>query len=311
MGLHAFAFLVLTVAAGGFAVAFYALRSEADEMRGQHGALLGRSQLLEGLLDEVCASWMGMPGWGEPGAELLALGRNVANCLPKLLNKSGMRAGQYRLTRQRLTQEDFVSAGLAHDFSQINILLTRLDEPSISQLWDSRRMLDLMSILRFIQVRLSLSSPKTANMSAAPNHGNPLLSMLREEVDAVDICAEIQNQVQRLNASAHLVKENPQGEQALQAIVEALSFRRNGLGKPFTLAGLVLSLSGKGLEDLYRECRHDAETVNGSWRVQFNGLRSYVESLPGWDGRLPFADMMVATHNSYVADELSVLMRVA
>lgn len=61
----------------------------------------------------------------------------------------------------------------------------------------------------------------------------------------------------------------------------------------------------------YRKGRHDAEIVNGSWRAKFNGLRSYVERLPGRDGRLPFADMMVTAHNSYVADELSVLMRVA
>lgn len=280
-------------------------------MRGQHGALLGRSMFLEGVLDEVSGSWMGIPGWEAQDAELLALGRTVAKCLPKLLSNSTMHGGQFRLTRQRLTHEDFVSAGLAPEFSQITSFLVSIDEAPISQLWESRRMLDLMAILRFIQVRLNLSNPKSTAMLAVSTSENPILSMLREEVDTAVICAEIREQMKRLREAGSLADENPQGDQALRAIVEALSFRRNGLGKSFTLAVLVLALSGRGLEDLYRECRHDAETVNGSWRAQFGGLRSYVESLPGWDGRLPFADMMLATHNSYVARELSVLMRVA
>lgn len=310
MGMYAISFFVLTLVAGGFAVAFYALRSEANEMRGQHGALVGRSKLLEGLVDEVCASWLGMPEWEEEGAELLALARAVAKCLPKLMSNAGMHAGQFKLTRQRLIQEDFVSAGLAQEFSQINNLLASIDDPQLSQLWESRRMLELMVILRFIHVRLNLSTPKPANQTAVQSYGNPLLSMLRDEVDAANICAEIREQIQRLNGGANLSEANPQGDQGLQAIVETLSFMRNGLGKPFTLAVLVQALSGRGLEDLYRECRHDAENVNGGWRAQFQALRAYVESLPGWDGRLPFSDMMVASHNSYVTRELSVLMRV-
>lgn len=310
MGVYAIAFFVLTIVAGGFAVAFYALRSEANEMRGQHGALVGRSNLLEGLVDEVCASWLGMPEWEEEGAEVVALARAVAKCLPKLISNAGMHAGQFKLTRQRLIQEDFVLAGLAQEFSQVNSLLASIDDAQLSQLWESRRMLDLMSILRFIHVRLNPSTPKPANQTAVQSKGNPILSMLRDEADAADICTEIREQVQRLNAGANLIEANPQGDQALQAIVETLSFLRNGLNKPFTLAVLVQALSGRGLEDLYRECRHDAENVNGSWRTQFFGLRSYVESLPGWDGRLPFSDMMVASHNSFVTRELSVLMRV-
>ena len=137
-----------------------------------------------------------------------------------------------------------------------------------------------------------------------------MAAQMFRDSDATVICSEIQAQSLLDAATEKSTDPNPQCDLALHAIVEALSFRRNGLGKPFTLAVLVLALSGRGLEDLYRECRHDAETVNGSWREQFNNLRTYVESLPGWDGRLPFSDMMVATHNSYVARSLSVLMRV-
>lgn len=310
-GMYAVVFFVLVLTAAGFAAAYYTLQSEATEMRGQHGALLGMARLLSGLIDEVCASWVGMPEREEDGEELLALARTVAQCMPKLLSNAGARVRHIGLQRYKFTQDDFVAAGLAKEYSQVPHRLATLDEPALSQLWESRRMLDLMSMLRFIQPRLCLSGSRTPNPTEASSQGNPLLSMLREEADAAVICAAMGEQIQLLNAGAEPTDPNPQGEQALQAIVEALSFRRNGLGKPFTFAVLVLALSGRGLEELYRECRHDAETVNGSWRPQFNGLRSYIESLPGWDGRLPFADMMVATHNSYVSRALSVLMRVS
>lgn len=309
--MYAVVFFVLVLTAAGFAAAYYSLHGEVEEMRGQRGALLGKTKLLHGLIDEVSASWAGMVHWEEDGTESLSLARTVAQCLPNLLSNASAQARQIGLQRCRLTQEDWAAAGLASEYSKIENLLANIDEPTLSELWDTRRILDLMSMLRFIQSRLSMATPGTSFNAEAASKGNTLLIMLRGEADAALICAEIGEQARLLNAGGDPGEPNPQGDQALQGIVEALSFMRNGLGKPFTLAVLVLALSGRGLEDLYRECRRDAETVNGSWRVQFNCLRTYVESLPGWDGRLPFSDMMVATHNSYVTRALGVLMRVA
>lgn len=309
-GLYAVVFLVLILTAAGFAMAFYSLQNETKYMRGQQVALLGKEELLGDLAEEVCASWASSPKKNEAEADLLSLARAVAHCFPKLLNSAGTPAQRIGLHRYRIAKEDFVMAGLGGEFSKIQGLLARIDEPTLSQLWESPRMLDLMSMLRFVQSRMYGSSPAELNAAPVSGKANTLLSLLREEADATVICSEIQAQSLLDAATEKSTDPNPQCDLALHAIVEALSFRRNGLGKPFTLAVLVLALSGRGLEDLYRECRHDAETVNGSWREQFNNLRTYVESLPGWDGRLPFSDMMVATHNSYVARSLSVLMRV-
>lgn len=309
-GLYAVVFFVLVLTAAGFAIAYYTLQTETKHMRGQHAALLGKDELLDALADEVCAAWVIMPKTNEVDADFLSLGRAVAHCLPKLLNGAGTPARNIGLHRYRFAKEDFTLAGLGSDFSKMQVLLARIDEPTLYQLWESPSMLDLMSMLRFIQSRIHAAAPAVANNAEVAGKANRLLDLLREEADARVICAEIAAQSLLDAGVEKTTDQNPQCELALHAIVEALSFRRNGLGKPFTLAVLVLALSGRGLEDLYRECRHDAETVNGSWRDQFNNLRSYVESLPGWDGRLPFSDMMVATHNSYVTRPLSVLMRV-
>lgn len=307
--MYAVVFFVLVLTAAGFAAAYYSLRSEASQLRGQQGILLGRSKLLEGVVDEVSASWVGMSQLEDE--EPLALARAVAQCLPNLLNSSAAQSRQIGLPRHKFTQADFGAAALSNEHSKITDLLASIDDPTLTQLWDSRRILDLMSMLRLVQSRLNKGSSQTKPTTVAPGSGNPLIYMLREEADAADICAELAKQVEMPSSGSQSNESDPQASLALQAIIEALSFRRNALDKPFTLAVLVLALSGRGLENLYRECRHDAETVHGSWRAQFTALKAYVESLPGWDGRLPFADMMIATHDSHVARALAVLMRVS
>ncbi|WP_069048658.1 hypothetical protein [Hydrogenophaga sp. RAC07] len=306
----ALVFFVLVLTAAGFAAAYFSLRTEACEMRDQQGILLGRSKLLEGFVDEVSATWAGLPQGEGDVAEWLALGCTVSRCLPQLVDSPIARARQIALPRHKFTEENFASSNLSDEYSQINKLISVLDDPQLSQLWTSRRLLDMMSMMRFVQAHLCKGSVPRS-FADVPDHGNPLIRMLREEVDAMVICAEIGRQAQSLGGTNELAGQTAPADRALEGIVEALSFRRNGLGKPFTLAVLVLALSARGLEDLYRECRHDAESVHGSWRVQFNNLRSYVECLPGWDGRLPFTDMMVATHNAHVARVLHVLMRVS
>lgn len=307
--MSAVVFFVLVLTAAGFAAAYYSLKGEASELRGQHGVLLGRSKLLEGLVDEVSASWVGMPV--SEDEESLAVARTVAQCLPNLLNSSVAKSRQIGLPRHKFTETEFGAAELLHEHSKINKLLTSIDDPTLTQLWNSRRILDLMSMLRHIQSQLTTGRSKTKLNATAPNIGNPLITLLREEADAAVICAEFEKQGELLGGGSQSNRLDLQASLVFMAVVEALSFRRNALGKPFTLAILVVALSGRGLESLYRECRHDAEVVHGSWRVQFNALKVYVESLPGWDGRLPFADVMVATHDSYVVRALAVLMRVS
>ena len=197
-----------------------------------------------------------------------------------------------------------LDAGLAHE---INSSVGAFDFAFGATIF----VVELVSIAFLREFGVLLTAIILAGRTASAFTAQIGMMVNREEVDAMVICAEIGSQAQSLGGINELAEQTAPADRALEGIVEALSFRRNGLGKPFTLAVLVLALSARGLEDLYRECRHDAETVNGSWRVQFNNLRSYVECLPGWDGRLPFTDMMVATHNAHVARALHVLMRVS
>lgn len=66
---------------------------------------------------------------------------------------------------------------------------------------------------------------------------------------------------------------------------------------------------GGGVEQIFRECTADAE--GGGWRPEYKALRDYIESLPGWDGRLPFNPVARATHNAYANSVLRVLLQVA
>lgn len=299
--------LVLLFATVGLGIAYASERADSRAVQGQRDNLLGVGRLLLDVLGEVRAGWGSMVATEEEGGDFTELGRQISASLPPLfksLGNSGV------LHQRKLTSQDFAAAGLQEQFKRIEHLLPASGGGDLTDLWASRRFIDLMAMLRSIQI--STSRQRVANRAQSQRvEGNPLLHLLRERATAQAILEEVQLQVRQMAIA--LGREDADAERGLQAfkaVVDVLCYRRDQMNRALTLGVLVQAL-GSGAEQLYRECASDAEGPGGGWRPEYKAIRQYIESLPGWDGRLPFNPVTRATHNAYANSVLRVLLRVA
>lgn len=299
--------LVLFFTAAGFAIAYASARDESKATKDQRDSLVGVARLAQDVLIDIRSTWAALPATEEEGADLVELGREVSASLPALFRSLG---GAASFQQRKLTAQDFAAAGIQEQFTRIEKLLPAKGGGDLPNLWATRRFVDLVAMLRSIQLMCSRHR-QTIREQSQRVEGNPLLTLLRVKAPAPALVDEVKLQ-QRQTAIA-TGREDPDAErglQALQAVVDVLCYRRDQLKKPLTLGVLVRAIGG-GMEQIYRECTADAEGPGGQWRPEYKALRQYIESLPGWDGRLPFNPVTRATHNAYANSVLRVLLQIA
>lgn len=297
--------LVLFFTAAGFAIAYASARDEGKATRGQRDSLVGVARLTQDVLVDIRSAWAALPATEEEGGDLVELGREVSACLPALFRSLGAAAS---FQQRKLTTQDFAAAGIQEQFTRIEKLLPAKGGGDLPSLWAARRFPDLVAMLRSIQLMCSRHR-QTMREQSQRVVGNPLLALLRDKASAPALLEEVNLQVRQMAIATG--REDPDAEhglQALRAVVDVLCYRRDKLKKPLTLGVLVRALGG-GVEQIFRECRADAE--GGGWRPEYKAISEYIESLPGWDGRLPFNPVTRATHNAYANSVLRVLLQVA
>lgn len=297
--------LVLFFTAAGFAIAYASARDEGKAAKGQRDSLVGVARLTQDVLVDIRTMWAALPATEEEGGDLVELGRAVSACLPALFRSLG---GAASFQQRKLSAHDFAAAGIQEQFSRIEKLLPAKGGGDLSSLWAARRFPDLVAMLRSIQLMCSRHRQTMREQSQRVD-GNPLLALLRGKASATELLEEVHLQVRQIAIATG--REDPDAErglQALRAVVDVLCYRRDKLKKPLTIGVLVRAVGG-GVEQIFRECTADAE--GGGWRPEYKALRDYIESLPGWDGRLPFNPVTRATHNAYANSVLRVLLQVA
>ena len=297
--------LVLFFTAAGFAIAYASARDESKTTKGQRDSLVGVARLTQDVLVDIRTTWAALPATEEEGGDLVELGREVSACLPALFRSLG---GAASFQQRKLTTQDFAAAGIQEQFTRIEKLLPAKGGGDLPNLWAARRFPDLVAMLRAIQLLCSRHREAMREQGQRVE-GNPLLALLRDKASANELLAEVQLQVRQLAIATG--REDPDAErglQALRAVVDVLCYRRDKLKTPLTLGVLVRDVGG-GVEQIFRECTADAE--GGGWRPEYKAIRDYIESLPGWDGRLPFNPVTRATHNAYANSVLRVLLQVA
>ena len=297
--------LVLFFTAAGFAIAYASARDEGKAAKGQRDSLVGVARLTQDVLVDIRTMWAALPATEEEGGDLVELGRAVSACLPALFRSLG---GAASFQQRKLSAQDFAAAGIQEQFSRIEKLLPAKGGGELPSLWAARRFSDLVAMLRSIQLICSRHR-QTMREQSQRVEGNPLLALLRGKASATELLEEVHLQVRQIAIATG--REDPDAErglQALRAVVDVLCYRRDKLKKPLTIGVLVRAVGG-GVEQILRECTADAE--GGGWRPEYKALRDYIESLPGWDGRLPFNQVTRATHNAYANSVLRVLLQVA
>jgi hypothetical protein len=297
--------LVLFFTAAGFAIAYASARDEGKAAKGQRDSLVGVARLTQDVLVDIRTMWAALPATEEEGGDLVELGRAVSACLPALFRSLG---GAASFQQRKLSAQDFAAAGIQEQFSRIEKLLPAKGGGELPSLWAARRFSDLVAMLRSIQLMCSRHR-QTMREQSQRVEGNPLLALLRGKASATELLEEVHLQVRQIAIATG--REDPDAErglQALRAVVDVLCYRRDKLKKPLTLGVLVRAVSG-GVEQIFRECTADAE--GGGWRPEYKAISEYIESLPGWDGRLPFNPVTRATHNAYANSVLRVLLQVA
>lgn len=296
--------LVLFFTAAGFAIAYASARDEGNATKGQRDSLVGVARLAQDVLVDIRSAWAALPASEEEGGDLVELGREVSACLPALFRSLG---GAASFQQRKLTTQDFAAAGIQEQFTRIEKLLPAKGG-DLPNLWATRRFPDLVAMLRSIQLMCS-QHRRTMREQSQRVVGNPLLALLRDKASAAELLEEVNLQVRQMAIATG--REDPDAErglQALRAVVDVLCYRRDKLKRPLTLGVLVRAVGG-GVEQIFRECTADAE--GGGWRPEYKALRDYIESLPGWDGRLPFNPVARATHNAYANSVLRILLQVA
>lgn len=299
--------LVLFFTTVGLGIAYASQRTEGRAVQGQRDNLLSIGRLLQEVLVEVRNTWGSLPATEEEGGDLVELGRQISVCLPSLFKHLG---GAASFTQRKLTSQDFAAAGLHEQFTRIEELMPAKGGGDIPGLWASRRFIDLMAMLKSVQIASSRERVALREQSQRIE-GNPLLALLRNKASANEIVEEVHLQVRQLAIATG--REDPDAEhglQVLRAVVDVLCHRRDRMKKPLTLGVLVRAVGG-GMEQMYRECTADAEGPGEGWRPEYKALKEYIDSLPGWDGRLPFNPVTRATHNAYANSVLRVLLQVA
>lgn len=305
------AVLVLLVALTLLTLAYSVLRTEAVELRAHQGILAGLSRVFRDVVTDVRTGWTARVVGDEELEDHLSIGRHVAHCLPILLNSLGARVGSSN-GHHVFTADDFAAAGLRDQLQQITDLLAANDRGELNVLWKRRRLIDLVAMLRITQqLHDGLVAKKLAALPQETGH-NRLLSLLRDKASADAIRGEIELQIRQLSQATGASDESPERTSALlKAVVDVLCFRRDQRRQALTLGLLVQTLSGRNIEQMYRECLAEEDSSGSGWRPQYKALRAYVDSLPSWDGRLPFHDVTAATHNSVSRVVLAALNRVA
>lgn len=304
-GILIFLLLVLFFIAVGLGIAYVSERTEGRAVQGQRDSLLSIGRLLQEVLLEVRTTWDSLPAAEEEGGDLIELGRQIGACLPSLFKTLG---GTASFPQRKLTSQDFATAGVHEQYKRIEELLPAKGGGDLPGLWASRRFVDLMAMLKTIQIACSRHRTELRKQSQRVE-GNPLLALLRDKSSAKVLLEEVQLQVRQMAIATG--REDPDAErglQALRAVVDVLCYRRDKLKKPLTLGVLVRAVGG-GVEQIFRECT--AEASGGGWRSEYKALSDYIEALPGWDGRLPFNPVTRATHNAYSNSVLRVLLQVA
>lgn len=296
--------LVLFFTAAGFAIAYASARGESNATKRQLDSLVGVARLTQDVLVDIRSAWAALPATEEEGGDLVELGREVSACLPALFRSLG---GAASFQQRKLTMQDFAAAGIQEQFTRIEKLLPAKGGGDLPSLWAARRFPDLVAMLRSIQLMCSRHRQTMREQSQLVVE-NPLLVLLRDEASATELLEEVRLQVRKMAIATG--REDPDAErglQALKAVVDVLCHRRDKLKMPLTLGLLVRAVDG-GIEQIFRECTADAE--GGDRRPEYKALRAYVESLPGWDGWLPFNPVTRALHNAYANSVLRVLLQV-
>jgi hypothetical protein len=298
---------VLFFTAAGFAIAYASARDEGKATKGQRDSLIGVARLTQAVLVDIrsrCA-WAALPASEEEGGDLVELGREVSACFPALFRSLG---GAVSFQQGKLTAQDFAAAGIQEQFSRIEKLLPAKGGGDLPNLSAARRFTDLVAMLRSIQPLCSRHR-QTMREQSQRVVGNPLLALLRDKASPTVLLEEVNLQVRQMAIATG--REDPDAERGLQAlggaVVDVLCYRREKLKNPLTLGVLVRAVGG-GVEQIFRECTADAE--GGGWRPEYKAISDYIESLPGWDGRLPFNPVTRATHNAYANSVLRVLLQV-
>ena len=296
--------LVLFFTAAGFAIAYASARDEGRATKSQRDGLVGVARLTQDVLVDIRSTWAALPATEEEGGDLVELGREVSAWLPALFRSLG---GAASFQQRKLTSQDFAAAGIQEQFSRIEKLLPAKGGGDLPGLWAARRFPDLVAMLRTIQLMCS-QHRQTMREQSQRIEGNPLLALLRDKASSKELLEEVNLQVRQMAiVTGREDADAERGLHALRAVVDVLCYRRDKQKKPLTLGVLVRAVGG--VEQIFRECTADAE--GAGWRPEYKALRDYIESLPGWDGRLPFNPVTRATHNAYADSLLRVLLGVS
>lgn len=298
--------LALAFVAVAYAVSYHHLKETSSHVSGQRDQLLGVGMLLREILVEMRGIW-GRENEGATGVG--ALMKEVAAVLPQIfkgLGPAAMRAGAHK---HKLSSDDFAAAGQAEAFKRIEALVAEIGIEEISSHWRARRMVDLVAILRLGQTHLQKSAEKAQEAAISSPEENRVLRLLREKAGSKEIAAEVELQItQWAQATGREDPDAARGLVALRAVLEVLCHRRDQHRKALTL-GVLLQTLGAGTEQLFRELEGSSgsDVPDGPRKA----LRAYVESLPGWDGRMPFNDVTRASHNANMSSVRRVLMLAA
>lgn len=306
----ALALLVAVVALLLLGSAYGMLRNEAVGLRAHARTLYGLGAVVVDVTNEMGAFWKARVASGQDAETLTALGKLVSQSIQPLFLAFGGSISDSKGTFQ-FQAKDFAAAGLADQFTKITALVGSLEHEDLTKLWKTRRLVDLMAMLRVAQSLMDKSNQADLAAVPSPSSHNSLLVLLRDKADSLTICDDIENQMFQLEQATGSVNESPERTSAaLRAVVDVLCFRRDRQAQVFSLGALVHALTGRNIERMYRECLADAESSAGGWRPEYQALRDYVDNLPAWDGRLPFHDVTMATHGSIAGVIMRTLTRI-
>lgn len=300
-------FFVLVVLAGIGIFGLIGYRQETVQLRREVTIFRNAAALLNEVLPEIRLAWEHAPHLDDERQDFVELARAISDGLPRLVQSLGPSQLSTRVSRYQFRDADFANAQIPSMPSQVAALLEKIDDPDLTALWRARRIPDLMAMLRRLHGQVINPPPARPIVDEA----NPLLAMLRTGCEAQSFCDEVKQQVEiTFPGDASDAEGQSRGGKALLGVVEAVRYRRDKLKTPFTLGAIIQSLSPRGIESLYRECRTEAEEGRNGWPPQYAALRSYVESQAGWDGRLPMSDRVLSSHAAYVSAIMRVLLNV-
>lgn len=301
--------IVLTCSLVLMVMAYVVLRDETKQLRIYARGLVGLRRVLGGVFDEMKLSWSTRLQHDTEDASSHEIGVLTSRCLQAIHATMAHRIA-FSSGEIRLEVEDFSSAGVLDPYQRLNTLISTGMREDLKAAWHKRRVQDLVSILRLVQTGIDKEIQAKLE-EAKPEPHNQLLKLLMDKAPSAAICEDIQVQIRLLELATGRLDDTPERTAAaLKAVVDALCYRRDHMRKPLSIGVLVQALDGRNLEQLYRDCASDAEAPGGGWRPEYEALRAYVDSLPGWDGRLPFNGITIATHNSVASIILGVLNRV-